>query len=67
MYIVGWHASLAVGHILRAPILAAANLLLDILHSGLPHMWEHGLTPQQCENVAVAKAGTRSQPGCLAT
>ena len=59
VYTVGLHASLAVERILPAPTPAAPCSLLDILHPGLPSIRELGLTPQQCENLAVAKALVR--------
>ena len=67
VYTVGLHASLAIQHILPPPTPAAPCSLLDIAHPGLPRIREHGLTPQQRENLAVAKAEARSHPGCLAT
>ena len=67
VYTVGLHASLAVQHILPPPTPASPISLLDILHPGLPHIREVGLTPQQCENLVVAKAEAMSHPGRLAT
>ena len=67
VYTVGLHASLAMEHILPPPTPAAPCLLLEVLHPGLPHIREFGLTPQQRENLVVAKAETMSCPGCLAT
>ena len=67
MYTIGLHASLARGHLLPPPTPARPCSLKDILHPGLPRIREDGLTPQQCDNLAVAKAQAKRYPECLAT
>ena len=62
MYTIGFQASLAKGHLLPPPTPASPCSLMDILHPGLPRIREVGLTPQQRDNLAVAKAQAESYP-----
>lgn len=67
VYTVGLHASLGCTNIMAPPVPPKSVRLTEILHPGLPCVWEHGLTPQQCENLAIAKVQAQGYPGCLAS